>query len=246
MACLIITVCVKRCDFNYTTPLQVRLWFATTARILTLTLQPIVVSSTIVLFLLIVKIALAIKISHLPGAVMAMQGAKEMWASDLCRLSRDKMGQQKPADQEDTLLVFNLGSLRGYRVCNIFAALLSDGLWFGDYEEGIRSSVFLPWPDECYRFALPWQSSALRLVTRAGWDLFPYVQQPCVCGLPSCSFSYVSTRAGKRLAALECWCIKAPRSVVDNLCPGISRGWGRCMCWHPVGRKQKVVRMCKN
>lgn len=45
-------------------PLKVTLWFAITAGILSLTLQPIVVSSTVIMFLLIVKIALAIKINH--------------------------------------------------------------------------------------------------------------------------------------------------------------------------------------
>lgn len=103
------------------------------------------------------------------------------------------------------LLGFHPESLRGCRLCNVFTGLLSDGLWFSDYEEGIRSSAFLLLPVEGHRSALSWKAGPQELyglvLAGAGWDLFSCVQQPRACGIPGFSFSFASARAGKGLAA---------------------------------------------
>lgn len=124
-----------------------------------------------------------------------------------------RLDRKKQAHLEDMLLGFHPESLRGCRLYNVFTGLLSDGLWFSDYEEGIRSSAFLLLPVEGHRSALSWRAGPQELyglvLAGAGWDLFSCVQQPRACGLPGFSFSFVSARAGKGLAAPGCRCVTA-------------------------------------
>lgn len=150
---------------------------------------------------------------------------------DLWRLLWDKTRQEKTSTPGRFVAWFWSRILRGCRVCNIFAALLSGGLWFSNYEEGIRSSVFFPLAVEGHRFALSWRSGPQQLswfvLARAGWDFCPASSSLVPVATPATASALRVPGLGN---SCQPWDVGAPQlrgSVGENPHPGVSWGWGR-------------------